>query len=435
MKKLLLSGMVGLSCLVGATDAERLQQAAQLLQVGEAGQAYELLLAQYDPQQADNQELFLLGMTAKESGKLEDAQGYFEALLAREPDAARVKLELAEVVYEQGGADYARSLLLEVRATNPPERVLQNINGFIAQIEHPNLDFSNKRVYWGAWGEVGFIVDSNANAAPLVDTVTMYNIPFTLSDDAKQTSDTAKVVNVGLNNAIALSDNSRWLSRLSLQWQDYAKLSQLDSLQLTVQSGPSIGLSSRLMVDLPLTANRVRFGHEDSYYYYSYGVSPRLSYQATPKLNLYASLNAAVRKYRQNRPDVRIYSFSPSLQYAFNEKSLLGFGLSVGREDSAQAWNSNRSVGVFSQFRHAFNDDFSAYVSAGYEQQSYDGREPAFATTRKDNLFNIGAGLNYHVKPLGADLNLSISHNHNDSNLTLYDYKRTQVYLNLRKQF
>ncbi len=47
---------------------------------------------------------------------------------------------------------------------------------------------------WSFSFGLGYEYDSNVNAGPGVDTILMYNLPFTLSDDAKGNSDYAKKI-------------------------------------------------------------------------------------------------------------------------------------------------------------------------------------------------------------------------------------------------
>lgn len=438
MKKLLLTALIGLSFTGYAQNSrETLQQATSLLNGGKPAQAYQLLKQNYEQGKASNQELFLLGMSAKQSGNIGVAKQYFEQLLKRDPNAARVKLELAETVFQQGDKQYARNLLVDVKKLNPPQGVLQNINGFIAQIDNPNMARrSTDRVQWNFWGEAGVIVDSNANAAPVIDTVTMYNIPFTLSDDAKATDDVAKVVKLGVSNAIALGNKATWQTHLSAHWQDYNKLSQLDSLQLSLQTGPYIALSPQASLNVPITANRVKIGHNQSYYYYSYGISPRLTYRFNPQLSLNTGLSVSKRKYNSdNKPDVTTISLSPSLQYVLSPNDIIGGGLTLGKIESDNDFDSNNSLGVFANYRHQFENGFSTALSVGYEGQEYDGKEPAFSEIRKDKLFNASVSATKHIEAIDADVSLSVSYSKNNSNLPLYDYKRVQTYLGINKSF
>jgi len=178
-----------------AATPEQLQQAQALLSAEQPDQALGLLEAAHDPATASTQEFFLLGVAAKQAGQLSRSEGYFRSALQREPNAGRIRLELAEVLFRQGKLDDSRAELVTVRAMNPPEQVRQNIDGFIAQVDqaraNPNAGPRGPQKNWNAYITVGFTSDSNVNAGPDSDTVFLYGLPFTLSSAAQETQDTA----------------------------------------------------------------------------------------------------------------------------------------------------------------------------------------------------------------------------------------------------
>ncbi len=440
MKKLVLATLVSLSCSVyAANDSAALNQATELLKNNQPEQAYQLLEKNYEAVNTSNQELFLLGISAKQAKNLTASQQYFEQLLKRDPSAARVKLELAETVFHLGNRQYARQLLVDVKNMNPPQAVLQNINNFIYQIDNPNVvqpTNNPSRVQWGVWGELGFMVDSNANAAPVIDTVTMYDVPFTLSDDAKQMKDNAKIAKLGITNHIKLSDRVYWQTQLSGHWKGYNTLSILDSLQFNLQTGPYVALIPTISLRLPVTANRVTIGHKDSYYYHSYGVSPQLNYQFSSKSNLSTAFTWAKRQYQnENKPDVTTLSLSLSLQYRLSENARIGVSFNLGEENSKNKFDSSSTLGGNINYSYSFNSDFSISSSLGYDVQSYKEKEAAFSEKRNDKLFNASISATQYLNAIGTDLSLSVSYSKNSSNLELYDYTRTQTYLSISKSF
>jgi len=152
------------------TPSQTNAQVRALLASGQAQEAQALLAPLAQSGQADNQTPFLLAMAAKQQGNWTAVKGYLNELLAREPAAARVKLELAEALYRTGEPIRARQLLNEVKASNPPAKVGENIDAFLAfiQSETPSL--------FSGWVSIGRLHDSNANQGPDIDTVLMYNL-------------------------------------------------------------------------------------------------------------------------------------------------------------------------------------------------------------------------------------------------------------------
>ena len=169
-----------------ANNAETLSEASGLLKKGQSSEALSLLLKRHEATSASAQEWFLLGLSAKQSGNLLDAADYFESVLAIDPNAERVKLELAAISYQLGNRDKAEVLLLDVKASNPPAGVISNIDRFLATIEA-----SKGQKNWRVSASAGWIYDSNVNAGPNEDLISMFGLPFKLSDDAQSTEDNA----------------------------------------------------------------------------------------------------------------------------------------------------------------------------------------------------------------------------------------------------
>jgi tetratricopeptide (TPR) repeat protein len=162
--------------LLAATQAE-LAQAEQLLAAKKPLDAFRLLEKAHDPATATTQEYFLLGVAAKQAGKLQKAEGYLLKARELEPSAGRIRLELAEVQYGLGKYDASRSELLAVRAMNPPPQVRQNIDGFIAQVDATKADprrAPKPKKNWSAFITTGLMSDSNVNGGPDTSTVFLY---------------------------------------------------------------------------------------------------------------------------------------------------------------------------------------------------------------------------------------------------------------------
>ena len=118
---------------LAANTEQDLQRAVELLNADSPGQAYELLLERHEAGSVNPQEWFLLGIAAKQAGRLEEAAVYFERLLELDPEATRARLELAEIAYRLGEGDKARQLLLDVKAANPPAGVADHHRPFYRQ--------------------------------------------------------------------------------------------------------------------------------------------------------------------------------------------------------------------------------------------------------------------------------------------------------------
>ena len=417
---------------LAANTEQDLQQAVALLNAGSPGQAYERLLEKHEADSVNPQEWFLLGIAAKQAGRLAEAAAYFERLLELDPEAARARLELAEIAYLLGEGDKARQLLLDVKAANPPPGVVATIDRFIANIaasEQAQKD-------WRVRASLGWLYDSNANAGPSTDSVLLFGLPFILSGNARETTDHAWTARLGFDHIKGISDRVSWQSNLSANWTDYNDLNNLDALYLSFSTGATLRSSARMIWSLPVVADRVKIGHDDSYYSYSYGVAPQWRYLFNDRLSF--SLGAAVskKKYRRNAArNLTALALSPALDYRIGEQGSLRIGFTGARENSGQAIYSSDLWGVNVAYFHNFSQNFIATVRASYSDARYQGREAAFTQKRHDKTARLALDLIYYIAPIKSELSFSISRTLNNSNLPIYQYHRNQVSISLQRAF
>jgi len=177
MKKAIIVFVLGITCSIASiTWAETLtditRKANQLLQEKDFQQAYEILHAEYTQERYDKQSLFLLGMSARELGKIDEAVTFFEELLVRE-EAPRVRLELAKTLYLSGNKDRSIYEFNRVKSTNPPRRVGEHIDRYI---EAMKVGASKN---WQLTATIGYMYDDNVNTGPDDPTI-LSRTPFGL---------------------------------------------------------------------------------------------------------------------------------------------------------------------------------------------------------------------------------------------------------------
>ncbi len=426
---LLLSAVFSSSALA-ALEPLTLEVANDLLKRGEAQPAFELLSADIDPASRNPDEWFLLGLAAKRAGRLAEASGAFNKVLAMDPNADRVRLELAEVAFRSGDATGARSLLLAVKAKNPPARVGENIDRFLEAIA------SAEPKSWRVFGSLGFMHDSNANAGTSTDSVLMFGLPFTLSPSAMKTSDDAWLLRLGVDHAARINGAMAWQSGVSLSSTDYRALNTLDALSVSASTGLSWQTGERTAVSVPLVGDWLRLGHDQSYYSYSLGLAPQVRHMLADSTAVSVAGTYSHKWYQgQSSRNLDAWSLAPGLEWRVGEKGALNTGLQVAREDSGFDNYSNRLWGANLGYSHAVSDALRVSVSAQFMDTRYQGLEAAFTEIRHDKTTRFNAGLGYRLEKLGADVSLSLNYTDNRSNLTLYTYDRSQVSVSLGKAF
>ncbi|MFZ2967881.1 MAG: surface lipoprotein assembly modifier [Sulfuricurvum sp.] len=416
-----------LSVTLAAADSESDAQNA-LLQ-GNPQHAYELLVQNYHKGHISNQGLFLLAMASKEAGKLDESEKYLTELLQKEPNAPRIKLELAEVTYRKGNVEKTKVLLLEVKSSNPPPKVGENIDKFLASLE------GGTPQKWSASAAIGMMYDTNVNMGPNRDTILMYNLPFTLDTKAKNNADWATTLKAGVDYTHPLSDKWAIQAEGGISNTNYKTISNYDSTNLSFSAGPSYH-HQQWSLSLPYILNRMTIGHEQSYYSVSQGIAPQIAYQVSPQIMVQSSLAYQRKHYLSSSDrDGHSLTFSPSVRYFLNDHSYTSLGGYVGRDASGVDIWSNHSRGINVGYFNAFAPNWNLYCSPSYSKTDYEGIETAYGVRRSDNHFEMTTNLNYRIDAWKTNVALSFTHINNASSIDMYHYQRQQTMLTLTKNF
>lgn len=428
---ILMLALAFLSSVYAANDTVALDKASTLLKQNKPFEALSLILTDHEPENASAQEWFLLGLSAKQSGNLVDASNYFEKLLAIDPKADRVKLELAAISYQLGDSNRAKLLLLDVKASNPPSGVRNNIDRFLATIES-----GKGQKNWRVSATAGWIYDSNVNAGPDKDVITMFGLPFTLSNGAKNTEDNAYTLGLSLDHAIPVNGTVGWQSNLGVNWRDNFTIHNLDSLFLSGSTGPVWKQNSQLIWSMPFIADWVRYGHKNDYFSFSYGVAPQVRFIASNQLALNLATTVKGKSFDKQSARKQIaWTVTPSVDYQLTENDTIRFGVTAAQEHSGINFYSNDRWSVNTSFYHNFSKFFVASLSGSYGDSYYQGKEAAYTKKREDTRSSLGLNLRYHVEQLNTEVITSASYSNNDSNLAIYEYDQTQVSVNFRTTF
>ena len=203
-----------------------------------------------------------------------------------------------------GKLDDSRAELVAVRSMNPPEQVRQNIDGFIAQVDqaraNPNAGPRGPQKNWSAYITAGFTSDSNVNAGPDTNTVFLFDLPFTLSSDAQETSDTAFFVRTRINHQAQLDNGVVWRSSARLNFNSYFEAVDYDITSIYASTGPSFQINDQTGLSIPVTYNLLSYNEQGSWYSQSWGIAPRLQYAAQDNLQLYLDISLSHKRYNND---------------------------------------------------------------------------------------------------------------------------------------
>ena len=145
-------------------DPQALERARGLLASGNPKQAYAELAPLQDKLLGQPEFDYLLGVSALDSGRVEEAVIAFERVLALIPNHAGAQMDLARAYYAAGSYDLAEAGFIKLRGANPPPAALQAISRYLEAIQARK---HQTQAGWTGYGELGLGYDSNITGVPV----------------------------------------------------------------------------------------------------------------------------------------------------------------------------------------------------------------------------------------------------------------------------
>ena len=144
-----------------ATASDSWTEGKRLFEAGQFQEATGILNQAFKENPENLDISFYLGRAAFETGDYETAAMAYERILFSDPNAKRVKLELARTYLKLGSRDIARAYFKSVQATNPPPAVWQQIQQFI-----DTIDQAEQKHFLNGFVTMGLLYDTNVGAVP-----------------------------------------------------------------------------------------------------------------------------------------------------------------------------------------------------------------------------------------------------------------------------
>jgi hypothetical protein len=399
--------------------------AALLMQAGRLDDAKAVLTRTLTVNPNDSQAQFLLGMIAVAQMDYDAAIAHFRAILVREPDAERVRLELARAFFLAEDYDNADRQFRFARAGELPPEVNANIDqylGAIARLKRWSYNFS-----------IAIAEDTNINAATDLRQVDIFGLPFVLSDDARKTSGLGLAVDAGGEWSPLLFDSLKGRIGAQVHRAEYSG-GVFDDMTLSGHIGPHI-LFPRAEIVLLATGFQRWFGNDA----FNSGAGGRaaFSYTATPRVQLGTFSDFQFISYKTGSDQNGwIGSAAVSVGYTLTPSSTLrgvaGFG---ARDARADAFSSTTMWGAVGYYRD-LPFGFSVYLEPNYARTRFHAPLIGFNATRRDHIWSMRAELlNRRIDYAGFTPKLTLYVSDQTSNIALYSYTRSQVTVALTREF
>lgn len=374
------------------------------------------------------QVMFLEAEILGREGEWSAAARIYRKILSHHPQLLRVRLELARSFFAMGDYPNARKQFEIVLATEGlPEPVVRNIEKFLTAIQ--------QRKFWTVNFSAGLAQDTNINSATDDRQITLFGLPFELSDDARASS------GVGVTGDISGSLRLPLRPRLSLelsgraQHTDYSNGASFDHSIFQLTAGPRFFVHKNTELQLAATGSHSRFGGRP--FYWSQGGQINLRHRANENLYLDAVLDAQALDF--SRDETRDgWTLTAILQasYLVSRVDLVQGFVGVTEElTDVDALSSSR-YRLGAAYRREFSFGLTAELSGEVALRRFKDLDRLHGTKRQDHTLRLSTSLSKRDWQIGGFFPvLGYSFYRGFSNIDFHDYDRHRVDLGFTRIF
>ena len=408
-----------------ASLRENVETAKALMLSGRSADAQSILEPLASAYPRSNDVAFLLGLLAVQGQDYDGGVDWFRAILVRNPEAVRVRLELGRAFFLKRDYENAFRQFQFARAGKLPPGVGASIDQFVAAIR--------RQKDWSYNFSFALAPDSNINNGTSSRETELFGLPFELSDDTRQRSGIGLAIDAGAEFAPSLSDSVRLRLGADIQRRQYRD-TQFDDMTIALHTGPRLVLSGW---DLSLLATgfRRQFGGRRL----SEGMGARLEATHTGGARTAISLGVAgdqVRYPDYPLQDGRTWSawggVIRALTPASSVNGRIGVSRRTARTPELASWSGWMSAGYYRDLPGGF----SIYAEPSYGASRYDSSDPFFGARRKDRILELQlAVLNRRIVYTRFTPRIALTFARRNSTIDLYDFRQRRLEAGVTSSF
>ncbi len=443
MRILLFLGFLVLSVLVpvGLAQARELPDLAgaeALLRSGKAEAAWKLL-SPHEFDLAGREDFdYLLGVAALDSGRGDRATLAFERVLTVNPDHAAARLDMARAYFALG--DYPRSreefAQMQQRVDTPPA-ARETIERYLAAIEERTAVRSTRLA---GYAEASIGRDSNVSGATSANSiyVPLFNANFALGANSVKAPDNFASLGGGAELTRVLGGGVSLFAGVDLKLRSHRDWDAYDSRSVDYRLGMQ-AVHDKDTLRLSFGRNDYALDHDPYRRIGSLGLELRHAADAATQYIGFAQ--ASEIKYLQSGS--ASYSSDQAIAGLGMIRSLQGggspvvFGSVYAGEDVAtrnRADGDRALLGLRGGYQRSLRDGLDAFAMFSVQYSNYKDVNALFRNERREKQYDLGLGLNWRIER-DWSLKPQLTYTRADSNFRIYDYRRYEFSLTLRKDF
>jgi tetratricopeptide (TPR) repeat protein len=419
---------------------ETLTTASELLKQRNYKNAYELLEPLESERAGDLDYDYMLGVAAIEHGQISRGVFALERVLAQQPNNQNARAMIAKGYFRGGETENAKAEFQNILGQNPDPELTKLIEDNMSAVNKA----TGQATTFAAFIDGGFGWDSNINSATSNSSVAAPGIApglnLTLGATSREQSSKYVALTGGVSFKTPLASISKNLSLFGTA-QASARTNWNESAFDPSYTDFTLGLTYKKFIDqFTVALQRNNFDVDGDRFRKSHGVTGQWQRQLDDR----NQISVFAQTSDLNYPNTGVRDAQRTIVGAGWGHSFVGDKAPVmylsayyGKEDTDESrfdFLSNDIYGARVGGQMVLNYKLVAYANASYEIREHDKTDPAFLQKREDDQFDFSVGLRYLPMP-GWTIKPQLSYLNNDSNIGLFDFDRTVLSVNFRKDF
>lgn len=414
-----------------------LARANELSQAGRHAEAYAMLAAEEDAHIGVIDFDYALGRAALNAGRPDRATLAFSRVLALDPGHAGARIDMGRAYLALGNAAQARTAFEALLALDPPPALRAQLLVYLAQARGERERRAAARGYLSAFAGTS----TNVNQAPGQSQIFVPGLVavLQLSDQNVRKEDSFTGVGGGVEAAMPLSGRVSLIGGLEFleRWNAHETAFDVGGL------AGSAGLAwagDRHVVRAQLQAVRSTLGGATSREVRAFSLDFA---ETSPAPGTPGAMFGYVHAGGLRHPpaDLRIFdadfiAVGAGANLPIDQKSTASVVFMAGG-DNDRGGNPNgdrRGLGLRLAWERVLAPQLRLAALASAQNSHYSGFDPAFLVRREDRRTDLESFLRYDLTPR-LELRFGVLRSVQESNIAIYEFRRTDWTLTLRRQF
>lgn len=417
---------------------ELLARAARLSAQNRHAEAYALLAAEEDTHIGEIAFDYALGRAALHASRPDRATLAFARVLALDPGHAGARIDTGRAFLALGNREQAEATFDALLGLDPPPAIRAQLLAYLAQARG-----GEDRRAAAARGYLSVVLgtSSNVNQAPGQGQIFVPGLVavLQLADQNVGKSDSFTSLGGGIDVAVPVRGRFSLIGSGEFLARENVHESAFDLGGVAGSAGLA-WLGERQLVRAQVQAVRTTLGDRTSRDVRAISVDVS---ETGPAPGMSGSLLAFMHagKIRHPPQDLKIFdadflTAGAGGLYRIGEKSTLSVVLmaSADNERGENPAGDRRGYGLRMAWERVLAPRWRMTGVLTGQNSHYDGFDPAFLAFREDRRIDMEASLKYELSP-GLETSLGVWRSVQDSNIPIYQYRRTDWTLGLRRLF